>query len=327
MERVNNMEKNNKINLKKPENTQSREIDMSDKGKKEKKPKKYKRAILYGGQLYTPLKASKQSYVRVENVLSIGSSFHVECNKYLLNGKYFNIDKDTIAYLLKKRVYVEYPTDSSLNDLREMYESIGITNDATKVLEKLLTDKLLPPFTSSCIFELATLKKDRIVYEDSMEKIEYASRLSLLNNIKCLLEMGRYIISIRKRFQTSHLSKISAYHGTFADFATCNSSKFPQIAIVEYPEKELTLNGTYFVTSDCGVLFKMTDICNSLDILIKGRELRKINSIRTYDEFIQKIQNREIGKIVGRDVYISPHDYAMILVNPLKDIESVVDIV
>ena len=319
------MEKNNKIVLRKLESTQSTEKIVSDVNNKERKPKKYKRGILYNGQLYTQLKTSKQSSVRVKNVLSIGSSFYVECNKYLLNGKYFNIDKDMIAYLLKKRIYVEYPTDSTLIDLCKTYESIGITDDAKKLLEKSLAGKLPPPWTSSCIFELVSLKRDRMEYENSMEKIKYASELSLLNNIKCLLEMGRYIIDIRKSFQTLHLSKMSAYHGTFADVATCNSGKFPQIAIVEYPEIDLILNGGYYATSDCGVIFKMTDVCGSLPILLANKELRKINSIKTYDEFIQKIQNREIGKIVGRDIYISPYDYAMIFVNPLKDIESVVD--
>ena len=316
------MEKNNKNDISIVDSTELRDIAAS--AKKEKKPKRYKKGILYNGDIYIPAKRSKE-FPRVKNLLCLGSSFYIECARYLLDGKYFNTDKDTIAYLLKKRIYVEYPTDTALTGLHGMYKGIGILDDAEKALEKVIQGKLASPWTSTGISELVKLKRDRMVYEEAMKRGNPKCDTALLNRIKYLLSMCRCIIAHRKSFQVSDMEKISAYHGAFADFAECLPTKLPQIAITRYNAQILSLSES-LINGDCyGLLFRLYGIGNSLPILLTEKDIRKINSIENYSQLLEKIQIGKIGKIVGIDAYISPYEYAMIFVNPLKDIESVVN--
>lgn len=127
------MEKNNKSDI----STIDNHVDTEEiiPAKKEKKPKRYKKGILYNGDIYIPVKKSKES-PRIKNLLCIYPSFYGECGRYLLNGKYFSIDEDTITHLLKKRIYVEYPTDTSLTELYLTYNNMNTINNAEKALEK-----------------------------------------------------------------------------------------------------------------------------------------------------------------------------------------------
>lgn len=164
-----------------------------------------------------------------------------------------------------------------------------------------------------------------MLYEEAMKSGNSTSEVTLLTRIKYLLSMLPCIIAIRTRFQTSDMEKLSAYHGTFADFAKSLSTKFPQIAITEYYDMMEGLGGVQVVDRYCGLLLRMSDIGNSLPILLPRKDIQKINRIESYSELIEKLQSGKIGKVVGRDVYIRPYEYAMILVNPLKDIESIIN--
>ena len=262
------------------------------------KKKKKKTGIMYEDKLYVPVDRKKY---KVKNILNM-DFYSRQCKEYLVTS-YEMLSEKIVDEMLENNILVLHPNwfRSDLTAIKgnKLFRDIQSNTSDYKV-SRIFNNFRFPKYAQM-------YTSIETVMNNTREKmIGPGSELYKKKVLSCITHVLNSPLTTKTLiFNRGFCKEKLIYSLSCAEFSELSLGNYPYLAVKSHIDGD--------PLSSVGILFKMPGLCDSNMIFISCvSDCTNMD----FEEFLTKISERKIGKIVGKEIYIPPYERFGFLLDP-----------